>query len=118
MDWSLAPAIGAAAVMALFGIGALMRPATLAWVGVSAESPLGTSEIRAVFGGMFVALGVACIVTREPLVFATVGVAWLADFAVRFVSVFVDRVPAREAIMVLAVALTMGALLMSGYVLV
>ncbi|MDZ4166887.1 MAG: hypothetical protein U1E08_04245 [Coriobacteriia bacterium] len=117
MDWTLAPALAAAAAMTLFGLGALMRPATLAWVGVSADTPLGTSEIRAVFGGMFVALGVACIVTREPVVFAVVGAAWLADFAVRFVSVFIDRVPIGQALTVLGIALVMGVLLASGYVL-
>ncbi|MDO8881082.1 MAG: hypothetical protein Q7W44_09860 [Coriobacteriia bacterium] len=117
MDWTLAPALAASAVMTLFGIGALMRPTSLRAVGLSAETPLGTSEIRAVFGGMFVALGVACIVTREPVVFAVVGAAWLADFAVRLVSVFIDRVPVGQALTVLGIALVMGLLLASGYVL-
>ena len=115
MDWSLVPALAAAAMMTLFGIGALIRPATLKVVGVSADSPLGTSEIRAVFGGMFIALGLACILTRSPIVFAVVGSAWLADFGVRLVSVFADRVPARQALSVLGIAAVMGAALISGY---
>lgn len=115
MDWRLAPALIAAAVTALFGIGALMRPSVLESIGVAATSPLGTSEIRVVFGGMFVALGVACLITRDALVFATVGAAWLADFGVRLVAVFVDRVPVRQALLVLTIALVMGVSLLSGY---
>jgi hypothetical protein len=115
MDWRLLPALLAAATTTAFGVGAMLRPSSLAWVGVSADSPLGTSEIRAVFGGMFVALGLACIVLREPLVFGIVGAAWLADFVVRSVSVLVDRVPGRQAVPVLAIALVMGAALFSGY---
>ena len=116
MDWKLVPALAASAVMLFFGIAAALRPAALQpLLGVAAESPLGTSEIRAVFGGMFVAFGLACIVLREPVVFAVVGTAWLADFAVRLVSVFVDRVPAKGALVVLGTALVMGGALLSGY---
>lgn len=115
MDWKLVPALVAAGVMTLFGLGALIRPSSLAMVGITADSPLGTSEIRSVFGGMFIALGVACLLTREPIVFAVVGAAWLADVAVRVVSVAIDRVPARPALAVLAIGAVMGAALLSGY---
>jgi hypothetical protein len=115
MDWRLIPALLAAVTMTAFGVGALFRPSSLSWVGVSADSPLGTSEIRAVFGGMFVALGLACIVSRDPVVFGVVGAAWLADFVARLVSVFVDRVPAKQAALVLATALVIGLSLVSGY---
>lgn len=115
MNWALVPALLAAAVMTAFGIGAMIRPSLLVLVGVSADTPLGTSEIRAVFGGTFVALGLACIILREPVVFGVVGVAWLADFAVRLIAVFVDRVPAKDALTVLAIALVMGVALLSGY---
>ncbi|HEX9092408.1 MAG TPA: hypothetical protein VF902_00350 [Coriobacteriia bacterium] len=115
MNWALVPALLAAAVMTVFGVGALVRPSTLAWIGISADSPLGTSEIRAVFGGMFVALGLGCILLRQPAVFGLLGAAWLADLAVRLVSVFVDRIPAKDAVPVLGVALVMGAALASGY---
>ena len=115
MNWKLAPALLAAAVMTLFGISAAVKPSALSLVGVVADSPLGSSEIRAVFGGMFIALGLACILTREPLVFAIVGAAWLVDFAVRLVAVFVDHVPADQALVVLAIAVVMGVALLSGY---
>lgn len=115
MDWQLVPALVGAGVMTLIGIGALMRPEALEWVGVKAATPLGRSEVRSVFGGMFVALGVACIVTRQPVVFGVVGAAWLSDVAVRFVAIAVDRVPARDALKVLAIGIPIGAALASGY---
>ncbi|MBN2848502.1 MAG: hypothetical protein JXP72_08670 [Coriobacteriia bacterium] len=115
MDWRLVPALIAAAAMVAFGIGAALRPQSLEWVGVRAESALGTSEIRAVFGGMFIALGVACLVMREPAVFAVVGAAWLADVTVRLMAIAVDRVPAREALTVLGIGSLMGVALVSGY---
>lgn len=115
MDLQLVPALVAAALMTVFGVGAALRPASLAWVGVRPDSPLGSSEIRAVFGGMFIAFGTACIVTREPVVFAVVGSAWLADVAVRAAAVFVDRVPVRQAATVLGIGSAMGLALVSGY---
>lgn len=115
MDWGLLPALLAASVMMIFGLGAVFRPSVLARIGVTATSPLGRSEIRAVFGGMFIALGLACIVLREPLVFGVVGAAWLTDAALRGVAVVVDRVPPKEAAAVLAIALVMGGTLLSGY---
>jgi len=115
VHWQLVPALLGASTMVLFGLSALMRPASLEIVGVTTTSPLGTSEIRSVFGGMFVALGVACLLTRDPLLFGVVGAAWLADVAVRVVSAFVDGVPPRQALTVLAIGATMGAALASGY---
>lgn len=114
MNWQLAPALVASALMVLAGIGAAFRPSVLERIGVSATTPLGTSEIRVVFGGMLGAFGIACIVLREPVVFGVVGVVWLADAAVRLVAVFVDRVPPREAVAVLLTALVMGGALISG----
>ena len=115
MELQTVPAMAAAVLMIAFGVGAALRPSSLGMVGVSATSPLGTSEIRAIFGGMFVALGLACLITREPVVFAVVGAAWLADVAVRTVSVVVDRVPPRQAASVLGIGTAMGLAMLSGY---
>ncbi|MRR09987.1 hypothetical protein EG831_07945 [bacterium] len=115
MNWLLVPALVGAGLMVLFGLGAAFRPEALAEVGVSYLSPLGRSEIRAVFGGMFVALGGACLVLREPIVFAVVGAAWLGDVAVRLGSVVADGVPPKQAIAVLGVGTAIGLALVSGY---
>lgn len=115
MEWDLLPALVAAGAMVAVGAGVIVRPTALRLVGVDSTSPLGSSEIRAVFGGMFVALGLACILTRQPFAFATVGGAWLGDLVVRVGAVVVDRVPAKDAAWVLATAAIMAAALLSGY---
>lgn len=115
MCWQSWPALIASLAMMVFGAGALVRPSVLERVGVTTLSPLGRSEVRAVFGGMFIALGGACLLTREPMVSAVVGAAWLADVVVRLVSMTIDRIPPREAVVVLAIGGAMGASLVSGY---
>lgn len=115
MSWGLVPALVAAGLMTALGATCIARPSALRIVGVTSDTPLGTSEIRAVFGGMFFALGLACIVLRQPIVFAVVGAAWLTDVAVRVAAVFADRVPAKDALPVLGIGLGMGAALLSGY---
>lgn len=116
MDWGLLPALLGALVTLTFGVASAVKPSSLErLIGVAATTPLGTSEIRAVFGGMFIAAGALALITREPLVFLTLGAAWLGDFMVRLVAVGVDRVPAREALVVLALAALIGGALLSGY---
>lgn len=115
VDWRLLPALLASAVMTAFGVGALVKPTALEPLGVRAVSPLGSSEIRAVFGGMFIALGVSAVVLREPIVFLVLGIAWFGDVLARLAAVALDRVPAREAVPVLGIALAIGSALVSGY---
>jgi hypothetical protein len=52
---------------------------------------LGLSEIRATYGGIFLGLGVACLLFQQPEVFFAVGLAWLTAAASRTVSICLDR---------------------------
>lgn len=115
MDLRLVPALLGASFMVLIGASAALKPEALASVGVIGCSPLGRSEIRAVFGGMFVVLGLSCLVLRDPLVFAVVGAAWLGDVVVRLGAVVADGVPRKQALLVLGIGLLTGAALFSGY---
>lgn len=115
MDWRLIPAELAAVLMGLMGVAVVIRPSVLDEIGVTSTSPLGRSELRAVFGGMFVAVALDCLVLQLPIVFAVAGSAWLADVAVRLVAVFRDKVPPKEAAAVLAIGTGMGLALLSGY---
>lgn len=115
MDWRLVPALFASSVMAVFGVGALVKPVVLESLGVRATSPLGSSEIRAVFGGMFVAVGLAAIVLREPVVFLVLGIAWFGDVIARLAAVLLDHVPTRQSVPVLCIALVLGCAFTSGY---
>jgi hypothetical protein len=112
--WTQVPALVASAAMVLLGITALIRPTEFgALIGLRAEKPVGTSELRAAFGGLFIGLGVGAIVIREPAVFGMLGAAWFAGSAVRIVSVFADHVSAKSAIPFLFVGIALGTLFLS-----
>lgn len=83
--------LGAAITFGL-GVMGLVRPDTAAaFTNMQPVGRIGRSEVRATYGGFFLALGAACLVTREPLAFTVVGVAWLGAAAGRLASVAVDR---------------------------
>ena len=75
--------IGALVTAALGGLG-LVRPRTAArWVGLEPSGRLGLSELRATYGGLFFALGLFALATRDEVAFALVGAAWLGAAAAR-----------------------------------
>ena len=81
-----------AAVTASLGLMGLVRPdAAAAFTHVRPSGAVGVSEIRATYGGFFLALGAYALWTQAPLAFTTAGVAWAGAAAGRLVSVFVDR---------------------------
>lgn len=76
----------------LVGVAALVRPTAV--VGFTGLQPLGgrgTTEIRAVLGGLFIGLGVAALLLRTPAAYRTLGIGYLATGAVRAISMFADK---------------------------
>ena len=61
------------------------------FTGLSAVSPRGVSEIRAVLGALFVGLGVAALLFRSPDAYRTLGIGYAAVAAVRVASIALDR---------------------------
>ena len=83
--------IGALVTAALGGLG-LVRPRTAArLVGLEPSGRLGLSELRATYGGLFFALGVFALATRDEVAFALVGAAWLGSAAARVGDAFLVR---------------------------
>ena len=115
MTLAQVPSVFGVLAVLVVGAGVVFRPEALEVVGVSAVTPLGRTEVRAVFGGMFVAMGAVCLVTRHPYAFLTVGALWLGDAAVRVFAILVDRPKPAEALAVLAVGTIVGALIVSGF---
>jgi hypothetical protein len=60
-------------------------------VGLTPIGGPGLAEVRATYGGLFVALGVFCITAQTEMVFAVAGVAWLGAAVGRAYSALVDR---------------------------
>lgn len=100
-------ALGTAAT----GLLAFLKPAAVyGFTGLSASGARGVSEVRAVFGGLFVALGVA------PLVLGTtayhmLGYGYLAIAVTRIVSILVDRSTAPSNFISLVVEIAFGVIL-------
>jgi hypothetical protein len=85
-----------ALITAGLGVMALVSPPTAAaFTSMSPVGKLGASEIRATYGGFFLALGAYALWSQHEVAFAAAGIAWAGAASGRFVSVFVDR--SREA---------------------
>lgn len=53
--------------------------------------PRGITELRAVLGGFFIALGAVPLITGAPETYLMLGIAYLVVGVVRTVSMLVDR---------------------------
>lgn len=100
-------ALGTAAT----GVLALVKPtAVYGFTGLTAVGPRGISEIRAIFGGLFIALGVAPFFFGETA-YRILGVGYLAIALVRLVSIFVDKSTAQSNLISLAIEIVFGVIL-------
>jgi len=94
VSWSyyeVLPNLGAAVTLGL-GILGLLSPDTAAkLVALKPLGRLGTSELRATFGGLFAAMGLWVLVTQAPAAKVLLGVGWLGAAVGRVISVIVDR---------------------------
>jgi uncharacterized membrane protein YeiH len=103
--------IVAALATAATGALALFAPRSVFdFTGLVAPGPRGISEIRAVLGGLFIALGLS------PLFLGTrayrmLGIAYLAIFAVRLASIFVDKSFEQSNYISLIIELVFGVIL-------
>ncbi len=92
--------MGALAGLGL-GVMGLVRPAAaLKLVGLALDPrrPEGISEVRATYGGLFIGLELAALLTGEPMVFLAGAAAWGGAAAGRLISMLVDRAALRPNI--------------------
>lgn len=102
----------AAVATILTGLYSLLRPTQITgFTGIQAVGARGVTEIRAIFGGLLIALGVYPLVAGEPAAYVMLGIAYLAIGAVRLVSIFLDRSPEKSNWISLAVEIVLGTLL-------
>ena len=60
-------------------------------LSISPEGGRGITEIRAVLGGFFIALGAAPLLLNSPVAYTMLGIAYLGVGLVRGVSIFLDK---------------------------
>ncbi len=61
------------------------------FIGLQPMGPRGITELRAVLGGFFIALGAVPLITGAPETYLMLGIAYLVVGVVRTVSMLVDR---------------------------
>jgi hypothetical protein len=104
--------IVACVLTAITGAVSLFAPQSVTgFTGLRPEGGRGISEIRAVLGGLFLALGVAPLVLNEPTAYRMVGIGYLTVGAVRVVSMLIDKSVIQSNLISLAVEIVFGVVL-------
>ncbi len=81
------------------------------FTGLSPEGGRGITEIRAVLGAFFVALGAAPLILNEPAAYRMLGIAYLVVGVTRAISMFVDKSVIQSNIISLVVEMIFGVIL-------
>ena len=105
----------AAVITIGFGLfGALCPNRVASFVGLSPLGGLGISEIRATYGGLFMALGFACLHLQSPDAYFVAGAAWCGAAAMRLPSLVFDADSFPKAVGGAVVEAGIGLMLFSG----
>jgi hypothetical protein len=98
----------AALATAATGLLALVKPtAVYGFTGLTADGVRGISEIRAIFGGLFMALGIAPLFLGKTG-YQMLGIAYLAIAVVRIFSIVFDKSTAQSNWISLAIEIVLG----------
>jgi hypothetical protein len=83
--------IGAISLLG-YGIGSLLMPHPIArLIAQQLTTPRGIAEFRIVNGGYFIGLSAFALLVNQPLVYAALGVGWLAAAGARVLALLLDR---------------------------
>jgi hypothetical protein len=94
------------------GLISLIRPRSVTgFTGLNPNGPRGITEIRAVLGGFFVALGIAPLILATPEAYRMLGIAYLAVAVVRTVSMVLDKSVEQSNIISVVVEIVFGVIL-------
>lgn len=109
-------------LMTLKVIAALLTVATGALVfvkpsaaynftGLNAVGVRGVSEIRSIFGGLFIGLGIAPLILLSAAAYSMLGIGYLAIATARSFSIVFDKSYAPSNLISLAIEIVMGVIL-------
>ena len=108
--WMVLKIIAALATAAT-GLLAFFKPnAVYGFIGLNANGVRGVSEIRAIFGGLFIALGLAPLFLGETA-YLMLGIGYLAIALARTFSIVLDKSYAQSNIISLIIEIVLGAIL-------
>ena len=93
------------------GLLALVKPdAVYGFTGLTATGARGISEIRAIFGGLFIAMGIVPLFIKAPG-YRMLGIAYLAIAVARLFSMFFDKSFDSSNIISLVIEIVLGIIL-------
>lgn len=97
----------------LTGLYALVAPTKIeGFTGISPIGERGIAEIRAIFGGTFIGLGLAPLFLDKAIAYPMLGIVYLAIGAVRAITLFLDQSREPSNLISLAVEIVFGVLLL------
>jgi len=111
MDFLTVLKMIAVLLTAATGALAFVRPsAAYGFIGLKAEGVRGVSEIRSIFGGLFIGLGVAPLFLGAAA-YSMLGIGYCAIAAARAFSIVVDKSYARSNLISLVIEIVLGVIL-------
>ena len=95
------------------GLLATLRPSAVpGFTGLETTGPRGVTEIRSIFGGLFIGVGAFPLIAGAPATYQMLGVMYLAIAVVRLVSMLVDgSLTETSNLISLAVEIVLGVIL-------
>jgi hypothetical protein len=94
------------------GLISLLKPrAVTGFTGLSPEGGRGVTEIRAVLGGVFIALGAVPLITGASEAYHMLGITYLVVATVRAVSMCLDNSVMQSNLISVAVEIIFGIIL-------
>ena len=111
MDILLVLKIIAALVTVATGLFSLLKPsAAYGFTGLSAEGVRGLSEMRSIFGGLFIGLGIAPFLLGDTG-YTMLGIGYVAIAVARAISIVYDRSYEQSNIISLVTEIVLGIIL-------
>ncbi len=93
------------------GVLALVKPTSVyGFTGLKTDGARGISEIRAIFGGLFIALGIAPFLFGETA-YLVLGLGYLVIAITRLASIFIDRSRESSNLISLGIEIVLGIIL-------
>lgn len=94
------------------GLAAFVKPkAITGFIGLQAPGARGISELRAIFGGTFLGLGIAPLLLGEPA-YTMLGLVYALIGAVRAISILIDQSTENSNIISLVVEVVFAVILL------
>ena len=104
--------IVAAVATILTGLLALLKPkSAYGFTGLTDTGGRGVTEMRAIFGGLFIALGLFPIVVNIPAAYHMLGWGYLAIAIVRLPAMFLDHSVVKSNVISLVIEIVLGVIL-------